>query len=41
MVAGGVHPPGQRAHVVDTGRIRQKSKHETSLPTGAPPQPRP
>jgi hypothetical protein len=32
VVAGGVDPAGKRAHVVDTGRLWQKSKHESSLP---------
>jgi hypothetical protein len=31
-VAGGVDPASQRAHLVDTRRVRQEGKHMLSLP---------
>lgn len=36
MVTGGVNPVGQGAHVVDTGKRRQKGEHVCSVPIGRP-----
>ena len=35
VVAGGIHPAGQRTHVVDTRRVGQERKHVPSLPMTA------